>query len=219
MISTTRILHRSDHYFAGLSGRPATALGIPADCPTAKSPRPGYLLAIHCKLRFRINVLPGDVNSNGAVTTADVGLTRSRVGNTIGDAGYDKPIDVNANGAITTADVGFVRSRVGTVLPGPEPTSASPSRAADAAFEALALRERARRPVLKRQSLPSVDYVLAGVSGASIHSGSSCGVVSFFSKDTAESASRPSPTDSRLRRKQRRRQTSCRRRRRTSRSR
>jgi hypothetical protein len=91
---------------------------------------------------FRINVLRGDANQNGAVTTADVGLTRSRVGNSAGDALYGVLIDANANGAITTADVGFVRSRVGTSLPGGEPAAAFNANAVDAAFEALAVQQR-----------------------------------------------------------------------------
>lgn len=71
--------------------------------------------------QFRFNILAGDVNGNGAVTTADVGFTRSKVGESSDDVGFTVTADVNANRAITTADVGFVRSRVGNSLPAEEP--------------------------------------------------------------------------------------------------
>ena len=70
--------------------------------------------------RFRFNVLPGDVNGNGAVTTADVGFVRSRVGEPTTHLAA-LLADVNGNGAITTADVDLIRSRVGSVLPEGEP--------------------------------------------------------------------------------------------------
>ncbi len=62
-----------------------------------------------------INILWGDVNQNGGVSTADVNLVRSVSGAPITAQNYLD--DVNANGGISTADVNLVRSLTGTSLP------------------------------------------------------------------------------------------------------
>ncbi|MEP7014722.1 MAG: kelch repeat-containing protein [Verrucomicrobiota bacterium] len=59
--------------------------------------------------------LLGDTNSNGAVTSADVSQTKSRIGQTISSANFRS--DINANGAINASDTGLVKSALGTGLP------------------------------------------------------------------------------------------------------
>lgn len=74
---------------------------------------------------FQINVLPGDVTEmTQAVTVADVGFTRVRVGTSTAALGvppntYTHLADVDGSGAIDAADVTLVRNRVGTRLPNP----------------------------------------------------------------------------------------------------
>jgi Dockerin type I domain len=62
-----------------------------------------------------MGVLLGDVNGNGAVSAADVALTKSQVGATVSSSNFRE--DVNANGTITATDVAIVKSDVGTSLP------------------------------------------------------------------------------------------------------
>jgi hypothetical protein len=62
-----------------------------------------------------MGVLIGDVNGNGAVSAADVALTKSQVGATVGGSNFRE--DVNANGTISATDVAQVKANVGTALP------------------------------------------------------------------------------------------------------
>jgi hypothetical protein len=62
-----------------------------------------------------MGVLIGDVNGNGAVSAADVALTKSRVGQAVSSSNFRE--DVNANGLINSVDVALVKSKVGTALP------------------------------------------------------------------------------------------------------
>jgi plastocyanin len=62
-----------------------------------------------------MGVLVGDVNGNGAVSAADVALTKSQVGATVSGSNFRE--DVNANGVINSVDVAQVKSTVGTALP------------------------------------------------------------------------------------------------------
>ena len=62
-----------------------------------------------------MGVLIGDVNGNGAVSAADVALTKSQVGATVGGSNFRE--DVNANGVLNAVDVAIVKSDVGHALP------------------------------------------------------------------------------------------------------
>ena len=62
-----------------------------------------------------MGVLIGDVNGNGAVSAADVALTKSQVGGTVGAGNFRE--DVNVNGTISSTDVALVKSDVGHALP------------------------------------------------------------------------------------------------------
>jgi len=62
-----------------------------------------------------MGVLTGDVNGNGAVSAADVALTKSQVGATVGGTNFRE--DVNANGVLNAVDVAIVKSDVGHALP------------------------------------------------------------------------------------------------------
>ncbi|MGB7159382.1 MAG: S8 family serine peptidase, partial [Tepidisphaeraceae bacterium] len=74
--------------------------------------------------RFRLNVLPGDVNrSGGAVVGSDVTLTRNAQNFTPGTGLYTIFKDVNGTGSILGSDVTLVRNRQGFTLPGGEPVA------------------------------------------------------------------------------------------------
>jgi N-acetylneuraminic acid mutarotase len=62
-----------------------------------------------------MGVLVGDVNGNGAVSAADVALTKSQVGVPVSGSNFLE--DVNANGVVNSVDVALVKARVGTALP------------------------------------------------------------------------------------------------------
>jgi hypothetical protein len=62
-----------------------------------------------------MGVLVGDVNGNGTVSAADVALTKSQVGATVGGSNFRE--DVNVNGTISSTDVALVKSDVGHALP------------------------------------------------------------------------------------------------------
>ena len=63
----------------------------------------------------RLDVLPGDVNDDGAVNTTD-GVLILR--NTTPAHAYQINYDLNGDGAVNTTDFNLYRSRIGTVLPG-----------------------------------------------------------------------------------------------------
>jgi dockerin type I repeat protein len=63
----------------------------------------------------RMDVLLGDVNANGTVTTGDVTAVQGQVGGTSNQSTFG--YDVNANGLITTGDVTLVQGQVGSHLP------------------------------------------------------------------------------------------------------
>ena len=62
-----------------------------------------------------MSVLIGDVNGNRAVNSSDVALTKSKVGQAVGNGNFRE--DVNASGTITATDVAIVKSDVGHALP------------------------------------------------------------------------------------------------------
>ncbi|MEP7014421.1 MAG: dockerin type I repeat-containing protein [Verrucomicrobiota bacterium] len=57
-------------------------------------------------------MLIGDTNANGAVNSADVAQTKSRIGQTLDATNFRS--DVNANGAINASDVALIKSNIGT---------------------------------------------------------------------------------------------------------
>jgi predicted outer membrane repeat protein len=62
-----------------------------------------------------MGVLIGDVNGNRTVNASDVALTKSQVGQAVGNGNFRE--DVNASGTITATDVAIVKSDVGHALP------------------------------------------------------------------------------------------------------
>ena len=80
--------------------------------------------------RFRLNVLPGDVNRSGGILGNDVTFVRNAQGFAPGTGLYDTPyLDVNGSGGILGNDVTFVRNRQGFTLPAGEPAPPAPLRA------------------------------------------------------------------------------------------
>jgi hypothetical protein len=84
---------------------------------------------------FRINSLPGDVNSNTAVTNQDLSITRAAAGSTAGVGLYTIFKDVNGNGAVTNQDLSLVQARLATTLPAGEPVAYTFPSASSAAFD------------------------------------------------------------------------------------
>jgi hypothetical protein len=67
--------------------------------------------------RFRLNIAPGDINRNGAVSEADLLETRRRYGS------YTPTHDVNGDGRVNVLDYALVRRLTFTSLPAGEPTA------------------------------------------------------------------------------------------------
>lgn len=63
----------------------------------------------------RMGLLPGDVNGDCRVTTADKALVNANVAQFITSTNFR--YDVNANGYLTVSDVGITNARIGTFLP------------------------------------------------------------------------------------------------------
>jgi hypothetical protein len=89
---------------------------------------------------FRINVLPGDVDGSGDVTSADVIKARRKSNTAPGDPDYSCFHDVDGSASINSADVIRIRRLANTSLPpdGPTPPTATASPA-DPALLAAAL--------------------------------------------------------------------------------
>jgi len=76
------------------------------------------------RFRFRLNVLPGDVNRSGGILGNDVTFVRNAQGFAPGTGLYDTPfLDVNGSGGILGNDVTFTRNRQGFTLPDGEPVA------------------------------------------------------------------------------------------------
>jgi fibronectin-binding autotransporter adhesin len=63
---------------------------------------------------FLFNVLPGDVNNNGIVSTGDVLQVKTQLNATLGANNYRQ--DINANGVVTTGDVLQAKTHLNTSL-------------------------------------------------------------------------------------------------------
>ena len=63
-----------------------------------------------------LGLLPGDVNSTGRVTAADIAATKTQSGNSVGAGNFRS--DINVSGpTINSTDVSAVKARSGQVLP------------------------------------------------------------------------------------------------------
>jgi hypothetical protein len=60
-------------------------------------------------------VLLGDTDGNRSVTSNDVSLTQSKIGQALSTSNFRE--DVNLDGAINSTDVNLVKPKVGTKLP------------------------------------------------------------------------------------------------------
>jgi hypothetical protein len=62
-----------------------------------------------------MGVLIGDTNANGAVNSADVAQTKSRIGQPLDASNFRS--DANVNGSINASDTAMVKSNIGSALP------------------------------------------------------------------------------------------------------
>jgi hypothetical protein len=74
---------------------------------------------------FSLNVLVGDTNRNGLVTSVDVNPIRDSLFSAIGSSNYNIYNDTNGDGRITSVDVNQVRSNLFSRLPIGSPVSAT----------------------------------------------------------------------------------------------
>jgi len=88
-------------------------------------------------LAFRLNVVPGDVNGDGAVTRADTIALVAALGSGLGDDRYRFSLDGNGDGRLTLADVRSSLSWLGSQLPVGQPAPADSAGKALAATDAV----------------------------------------------------------------------------------
>jgi hypothetical protein len=79
---------------------------------------------------YRLNVLRGDANQDGAVNALDLGQLKAKLNRTAtnpgaGATGYSVFADLNADGQINALDLGIAKARLNTKLPNLEPTATS----------------------------------------------------------------------------------------------
>jgi hypothetical protein len=75
------------------------------------------------EFRFRVDVLPGNVDRDGQVNVLDTIQTRNRQFTSIGNTNYDLLYDVNGSGDINIFDTVQVRNHQFTTLPDGEPSA------------------------------------------------------------------------------------------------
>jgi hypothetical protein len=61
--------------------------------------------------------LPGDINGDGCVNLADLGILLAAYGTCLGDAGYNPAADLNYSGCIDLADLEILLANYGTTCP------------------------------------------------------------------------------------------------------
>jgi VCBS repeat-containing protein len=148
---------------------------------------------------FHFNVLPGDVNHDGAVNVADVAAALDSTFTSTSSAEYDPLRDIDGSGKITVQDAIKIRNAFGTTLPAGSPAgsaaapaaivarAATSSRAAsDAAISAL---DAATLPRLRATRVHAAPPSLETSSTATDHSAS--GSATSTSRLRARRASRP----------------------------
>ncbi|MGI8437460.1 MAG: putative Ig domain-containing protein [Chthoniobacterales bacterium] len=73
-------------------------------------------------ISLTMNVLLGDTNGNGSVTSSDVGQTKAQSGGAVTSANFRN--DVNLSGTISSSDIGLVKANSGhSITPPSKPTS------------------------------------------------------------------------------------------------
>ena len=73
--------------------------------------------------KFPFNVLPGDVNGDNSVSTADATAVLQKLGKSAGQTGYNIRCDVDGSGVIATADYSAVKLYAGASLPSGNPAA------------------------------------------------------------------------------------------------
>lgn len=73
---------------------------------------------------FAVNVLPGDVNASGGVSTTDVSQVKLASGKAVSSSNWR--CDVNGSNAINISDVNYVKSRTPSALPGASGSVSAP---------------------------------------------------------------------------------------------
>ncbi len=66
-------------------------------------------------LTVPMDLLQGDTTGDRAVNSADIGLTKSKSGQSVAADNFKN--DVNHDGSLNSADIGFVKSKSGTAIP------------------------------------------------------------------------------------------------------
>ena len=72
---------------------------------------------------FRVNVVPGDVDGNTRVLSADTTFLRGRLGVGSNGATYSVFADLNGSGIIDSTDLSLVNARLGQQLPVANPVA------------------------------------------------------------------------------------------------
>jgi len=116
-------------------------------------------------LRYRLNVLTGDVNGNGSVSLLDWVQERLRTSRSIANPGagtfaYGPLYDLNGDGKIDDADMRLIRRNLLRSLPAAAPAALPPSVAAPAPPPALGAALAARRAAT-RDSTATADLFSA----------------------------------------------------------
>jgi len=108
-----------DALVGGLDGEWTTAQAYPSGNGTAGG-----------DFTFRLNVLRGDANQDGAVNALDLGQLKAKLNRTAtnpgsGTTGYSVFADLNADGQINALDLGIAKARLNNRLPNGEPAATS----------------------------------------------------------------------------------------------
>ncbi|RIK84024.1 MAG: hypothetical protein DCC68_02405 [Planctomycetota bacterium] len=160
---------------------------------------------------FRLDVLPGDLNGDGAVNAADVATATPNMFATAGATQYNPRHDVNGDARVSFTDAIALRNRLGTALPAGNPggspggspaaaavvvtRSAARTQAADAAIEGVAaLRNRVRATA--RGEL--MDIRREPVGGSTASGGESASTATTLRARRARASANPANHDAAL---------------------